>query len=123
MGSRDPAPFLAIPAAIQFLHEVGYEAFRSRTHYLASYARERLVELTGREPFFPPHPQWYGSMAQVPLSCGDPCALQTALWERYGIEVPIFEFGDQALLRVSCHLYNDRQHIDRLIEALGELLR
>ena len=53
LGTRDPAPFLAIPTAIEFLEQFGLEEFRSQTHELARYARQRIVELTGLEPPIP----------------------------------------------------------------------
>ena len=69
-GTRDPSAYFAIPAAIDFLRSVGEERFRARTHALAHYARQRLVELTGLEPIVPDSPDWYGSMALVPLPPG-----------------------------------------------------
>src|SRR5262249_21337779 len=45
-GTRDPASFLAVPAAIDFLESIGIEAFRRRTHALAQYALRRIGELT-----------------------------------------------------------------------------
>jgi isopenicillin-N epimerase len=138
-GTRDPSAFLAIPAAIEFLEEVGLEAFRARTHWLAQYARRRLVELTGLEPIVPDDPAWYGAMAHVPLpprrisagadaaaraAIGHPVAnlLQHALWSECGIEVPVVEFRDRRYIRVSCHLYNDTKQIDRLVTGLTQLL-
>ena len=127
-GTRDPSAFLTLPASIEFLEEVGFEAFRARTHALARYARERIAGLVGLEPLVPDSRQWYGSMAHVPLaptkSGGlDARELQSALWRDYGIEVPIVEHNGRRAIRVSCHLYNDRRDIDRLVEALGKLLR
>ncbi|MCA9268724.1 MAG: aminotransferase class V-fold PLP-dependent enzyme, partial [Planctomycetales bacterium] len=46
-GTRDTSALLAIGSAIDFLRDVGLEPFRQRTQYLASYARRRLLELTG----------------------------------------------------------------------------
>jgi isopenicillin-N epimerase len=66
-GTRNPAAYLAVPAAIEFLEEVGLDNFRARTHWLAQYARRRLVELTGLAPLVPDDSAWYGSMAHVPL--------------------------------------------------------
>ena len=40
-GTRDPTPCLCIPAALEFLESIGVEAFRARTHYLATLAREK----------------------------------------------------------------------------------
>jgi len=138
-GTRDPSAYLSIPAAIEFLEHVGPEYFRARTHWLARYARHRLVELTGLEPMVPDDPAWYGSMAHVPLpprrtsaaadaatraAIGHPVSslLQHALWREFGIEVPIVDFGPRRYIRVSCHLYNDTKQIDRLITALSTLL-
>ncbi|HEY2148663.1 MAG TPA: aminotransferase class V-fold PLP-dependent enzyme, partial [Pirellulales bacterium] len=46
-GTRYPSAYLTVPTAIEFLEHVGLENFRARTHWLAQYARRRLVELTG----------------------------------------------------------------------------
>jgi len=121
-GTRDPSAYLAIPAAIDFMESVGLEDFRQQTHNLAQYARQQLVDLTGQEPLVADDPSWYGCMAQHPLPGGDARQLQNSLWEQYSIEVPIVEWNDRRFVRVSCHLYNDRQQVDRLIVALKELL-
>ena len=122
-GTRDPSPYLAVPAAIDFLEQVGLDRFRRHTHALAQYARRRLVELTGRTPIVPDSPDWYGCMAQVPLPPGDAAMLQRRLWTADGIEVPIVSWNDRRWIRVSCHLYNCRQEIDRLVEAVRREMR
>ncbi len=129
-GTRDPAAFFSIPAAIEFLQSVGLETFRERTHELARYARTRITELTGLEPLVPDERDWYGPMTALPLpATGEappeppsPDPLQNALWERYRIEVLVSHWNENRLLRVSCHLYNSKADIDRLVEALGALL-
>jgi isopenicillin-N epimerase len=128
-GTRNPAAYLSVPAAIEFLERVGLETFRTRTHWLAQYARRRLVELTQLEPLVPDDPAWYGSMAHVPLSpttTNETCAvsnpLQHVIWQQLGIEVPIVDFRGHRYIRVSCHLYNDTAQIDRLVGGLGDIL-
>lgn len=132
-GTRNPAAYLAVPSAIEFLQQVGLDDFRRRTHWLARYARRRLVDLTQREPLVPDDPAWYGSMAHVPLpppaggkvggeSCPVSNPLQNTIWQRFGIEVPVVEFRGIRYLRVSCHLYNDTEQIDWLVSGLRTLL-
>ena len=121
-GTRDPSAFLSIPAAIDFLRQVGLDEFRATTHQLARYAREQLAALTGNPPLTPDSRAWYGSMVNVPLPPGEALPLQQALWQRYRIEVPIITWHDQRYIRVSCHLYTQKQDIDYLVEALGKLL-
>lgn len=121
-GTTDPSAMLTMPVAIDFLEQVGLPAFRGRTHYLAQYARRRLEELTKRTPLTPDSADWYGAMAHVPLPPGDAATLQRALWERYQIEAPIVAWNGSRYIRVSCHLYNNTRHIDRLVAALASLL-
>jgi isopenicillin-N epimerase len=126
-GTRDPAASLAIPAAIDFLESCGVDEFRRRTNDLARYAREQITSLTGLVPFQPDDPAWYGSMITLPIpSKGveppkhpqrDP--LQDVLWEQHRIEVPIVHWHGRRYIRVSCHLYNTREEIDRLVLALA----
>lgn len=128
-GTRNPAAYLAVPAAIAFLERLGLEDFRSRTHWLARYARQQITARFGLEPLVPDDPAWYGSMAHVPLvatEASDACAvsnpLQNVIRERFSIEVPVVDFQGRRYVRVSCHLYNDTSHIDRLVAALDVLL-
>lgn len=122
LGTRDPAAWLAVPAAIEFLTQnVGLDLFRRHTHELARFARQRIVELTGLEPLVPDDPAWYGSMISLPLPAGDALALHEALW-REQIEVPIVDWQGQRLVRVSCHLYTQPEEIERLLAALRRLL-
>ena len=101
---------------------MGLPRFRARTHFLAQYARQRLVELIGIEPHVPDSEEWYGSMASVPLPPGDARALQNELWQKHGIEVPIVDHNGERSIRVSCHLYNTHREINMLVDALGKLL-
>ena len=130
LGTRDPAAFLALPRAIKFLDSCGLEAFRSRCHGLVREAGRRITALTGRPSLAPLDSNGYGTMlaCELPASrTGAPAPgkrdpLQNALWERHRIEIPIVHWHGRRLIRVSCHLYNGKTQIDRLMEALQELL-
>jgi isopenicillin-N epimerase len=129
-GTYDPSAYLATVDAVHFLEHVGLADFRRRTHALARYARHSLLKVTGGEPFVPDDPTWFGSMITIPLPRvprsdawpGQPHPLQAALWERHRIEVPVFEWQGRLCLRVSCHLYNTPDDIDRLAAALSKLI-
>lgn len=138
-GTRDPSPFLAVPAAIEFLAKLspdsskngreGFGIFRTFSRALVEEVWRKIIALTHLEPIGRgPHP-WYGTMIACPLppSVGESPhghmhRLQKALWERFQIEVPIVNWNGQRLIRVSCHLYNDSTEIDRLMAGLTELL-
>lgn len=120
-GTRDPSGYLAVPAAIEFLADVGLQEFRERTHFLARAARHRLSELWRQPDMVPDSADWYGSMAQVRLPPGDGSKLQLQLWEQYGIEVPVVPFADRWHIRISCHLYTMMSDVQRLVNAVSEL--
>jgi isopenicillin-N epimerase len=122
VGTRDPSALLAIPAAIDLLTEVGFPTFRERTHGLARYALETLVQSIGAKPLVPDSPEWYGSMISLEISAGAAEPLQRALWERYRIEIPIVAWQGRRLVRPSCHLYNGQEDLERLSRALAALL-
>ncbi|MES2788069.1 MAG: aminotransferase class V-fold PLP-dependent enzyme [Planctomycetota bacterium] len=129
-GTRDPAAYLAIPAAIDFFERIGWETFRHRTHELAAFARKNITELTGLDALVPDSPEWYGPMISLPLPLqglsappqGQRDPLQDRLWSEHQIEVPITWWHGQRLVRVSCHLYNDFDDIERLVKALDRAI-
>lgn len=119
-GTRDSSLYLSVPAAIDFMTQtVGLETFRRRCYWLADYAREQLMELTGEVPLAPTSGGWYGTMCHVPLPAGDWSQLQNWLWEAHRIEVPIIHFNSRWFVRVSSHLYNTTSQVDRLVRAIA----
>ncbi|MDZ4687592.1 MAG: aminotransferase class V-fold PLP-dependent enzyme [Planctomycetaceae bacterium] len=129
-GTRDPAPFLAVPAAIAFLEREGIETFRRHGHHLAQIARQRLQALfPDGQPLTADDEAWYGTMVTIPL--GDGPSLRTApnawdpwqqtLWERHHIEIPFVDWHGRRHIRVSAHLYNTVEDVERLCAALAEI--
>ncbi|MCA9188773.1 MAG: aminotransferase class V-fold PLP-dependent enzyme [Pirellulaceae bacterium] len=122
-GTRDATSLFTIPDAIVFLENIGCEAFRQRTHWLAQYARRALEQLFNTMAIVPDSTTWYQTMTLIPLPVGNHAGLQQQLWKRFHIEVPIIQFEDNWYIRVSCHLYNSTSHIDLLVKALAVLCR
>ncbi len=120
-GTRDPTPLLTIPAAIDFLAQFGFAEFREQCVGLAQYAQRRIDSVTGLTP-----PRLVvnrpSMMALCPLPPGDQLSFQRALRQRFGIAALVTSWNGLRFLRVSCHLYNDQQQIDRLADAVRQLL-
>ena len=112
-GTRDPAAWLAIPAAIEFQREWGWDEVRARCRALV----ERFVEASGLEPVGRP----FAQMASVELPSCDPVEVQRGLWDDHRIEVPSFDWQGRPLLRISVQGYNDEADVDRLVGALAAL--
>jgi len=52
-GTRDPAAYLSVPAAIQFQAGHDWPRVRQECHELLQEARQRIEELTGLPPICP----------------------------------------------------------------------
>ncbi len=119
IGTRNPASFLAVPTALQFLRQVGWPTFREYASSLANYARWRL----GRDCGLLANSQdSSATMVAFPLPTGLEESLARRLWETSRLEVPVMTCGSSKLLRVSCHLYNRLADIDKLSMALQQEL-
>lgn len=121
-GTRDIAAFLAVPAAIQFQAEHDWDSVRRRCRVLAAETRARINALTGLAPLCPDAPTWFRQFFAARLPAVDVAALKTRLYDDYHIEVPVFDWHDQPLIRVSVQGYNTSQDIDTLLTALAALL-
>lgn len=120
-GTRDPAAFLATPAAIEFMREHEWERVRAECQELARYAKRQLAEL-GLEPSSPDERDWFAQMVALELPECNRELLKRRLYDEYRIEVPIVEWNDRLLIRISVQGYNTRQEIDALVAAMGALL-
>jgi isopenicillin-N epimerase len=114
-GTRDPSAWLAIPAAIEFQREWGWDEVRGRCHALV----EQFVADSGLAPAADD----FGQMLAVELPTGtDPDELQRRLVDDHRIEVPCFEHGGRPLLRISVQGYNDDADVRALSGALAGLV-
>jgi isopenicillin-N epimerase len=109
-GTRDPAAYLSVPAAIDFFRA---HDDRERCVALAREARRDLCELLRTDPIAPE--EMVLQMASVRLPEPDP-TLNERLFRDHRIEIPVSHDG---LLRISIAAYNDRSDVDRLLEALA----
>jgi isopenicillin-N epimerase len=109
-GTRDPAAFLAVPAAIEFQRQHDWPAVRERCHSLLVRVRDEL----GLEPLTDTFVQMLGFL--LPVADGD--AFKRDLYERHRIEVPVVETKNGWTMRVSIQAYNDDADADTLIAAL-----
>jgi isopenicillin-N epimerase len=118
-GTRDPCAWLAVPSAIDFQANLGWEKVHARIAELAAYVRRRLSEDRGLPAATPSEPALHGAMTAFWLPDGTNAAeLRHRLWEEHRIEVPIIERPQGLLIRVSSHFFNTEEEVDKLAEAL-----
>jgi len=122
-GTRDIAAFLSVPAAIEFQKKRSWPDIRARCHQMASQTRLRVNLLTGQESICPDSPDWFAQMATIrlPANVGTE-RLKEDLYRDFHIEVPILQWQNKPMMRVSFQAYNNQSDADALLEALACLL-
>ena len=121
-GTRDPAAWLTVPAAIAFRAQHGWGKVAAHCHDLVQNTARRVAKLTNLPPFSSAEfcaPQMV-SMPVPPCDTGD---LQRQLIAQYGIEIPCFTWGGYHIVRVSAQGYNTQAQMDHLVNALTTLLK
>lgn len=122
-GTRDLCPWLAVAEAIDFQHALDPDRIRARTRELSSHVRRRLAGNHRLAVATPEAPELSGAMVAFHLPpATDASALRSALWERFRVDAAVLAGPHGPLLRVSTHFYNTEGEVDRLAEALEELL-
>lgn len=116
-GTRDPAAWLTVPAALDFRTEHDWKSVAADCRVLAQDTARRLGELTGLAPLSSPEfcaPQ----LVAMPVPEADMPVLGQTLFDRYGIEIPSFKWQDHCIIRLSVQGYNSKAQMDILIDAL-----
>jgi isopenicillin-N epimerase len=120
-GTRDPTPFLSVPAAIAFHHRLGGEALMARNQALVRAAAERLAARWGTELGGPVAN--FAAMATVRLPAADApgeeraAALQLRLAEEHRIETAINLDSGALWLRLAAQAYNEPGDYERLADV------
>ena len=121
-GTRDIAAYLSVPDAIAFQAEHNWPQIRAECHELVRSTRDAIADLTGLPHLIPDSPEWFAQMATVPLPPCDHLELKRRLYDDFKVEIPIMVWQERPYIRVSAQGYNTRADMERLVEALGELL-
>lgn len=118
-GTRDVAPFLTVPNAIDFQEKYHWEQVRADCHHIALMTQSRLCDDFGLAPL---STNQFSQMVTIPLP---PCnieELKTRLYDDFRIEVPMTVIDDKPHTRVSFQAYNSADDAQALIEGLHAIL-
>jgi len=121
VGTRDPSPFLAAPAALDFMRSLGVGAVQEWNHALAMQGARLLANRWGTE--FTAPESMIGTMASVPLperlgsTPPEAKALRDALLDE-GIEIQMHATRGRMWARISAQIYNEIADYERLAEAV-----
>ncbi|MEO5989277.1 MAG: aminotransferase class V-fold PLP-dependent enzyme [Candidatus Eisenbacteria bacterium] len=121
-GTRDPSAYLAAPAGIEFMQELGLGQMRAYDHAFAWDAARMLCDHWGTT--LPAEAAMVGTMATIPLPLRfgttreDGQRLKDALLYEQNVEIQVHGFKGRVWMRISGQVYNDSSDLDRLMRAV-----
>lgn len=119
-GTRDPTAMLAIPAALAFFGQAGWQAVRHHNNELVRRGAELVAKRLGAS--LPVADGLAAAMRLVPLPAplteAEARALERRLMADHGVVVPVTFLGGWRWLRLSAQLYNTLSDYERLADAL-----
>jgi cysteine desulfurase/selenocysteine lyase len=129
-GTMNIAQEVALSAAVDYLDRLGMDAVRRHEEWVASYAIERLLD-AGAKVFGPLDPALHSGAVSFWYKDIHPHDLAQVL-DQYGVAVraghhcaqPLMRLlGVPATARASFYVYNTREEVDVLIDALHQAER
>ena len=129
-GTRDVSAWLTIPAALQFMADLGWETVRSHNHALAMWANVMIAARLKLPNLSPLDGSLLGSMASLPLPLplhtmneSQIIQVQRRLYDQYRLEMPLMLWQGKYYFRVSCPAYTTSQDLMRAAEVVEQITK
>ncbi|MDE2998583.1 MAG: aminotransferase class V-fold PLP-dependent enzyme [Gemmatimonadota bacterium] len=116
-GTRDQAGFIAVGEAVDFQERIGKRRILRRGRALAAYLREGMAATGWARLLTPSRADMSGSISAFQVTGFE----NLDPYVRYRITVPAQRVDGAHWIRVSTHVCNGFDDVDRLMEALYEL--
>jgi isopenicillin-N epimerase len=129
IGTDDYSAYEAVPAALAFMDDLGWDRIRTHNRALAAYGRDVVAAALGTEPPIPPGVD--GLVEAMTLVALPPevaetedaaVALRLRIADELGIEALPLAWNGRGYLRLSAQVYNAPADYERLAEGLPVLL-
>jgi cysteine desulfurase / selenocysteine lyase len=127
-GTSEMAEAVGLGAAVDYLSGIGMDSVRAHERELTAYALERLPEVEGLTTFGPSDPEHRGGVISFaiegmhPHDIGELCGRDgVCIRAGHHCAQPLMrDLGVAATARASFHVYNSREDIEKLVEALAK---
>lgn len=121
-GTRDPSPWLASPAGIDFMRGIGLDEMRAHNHSIAWGAATMLSARWGTRLMT--DESMVGTMATIPMpekfgtGADDAQRLKDALLYEDRIEAQVHSFKGRMWVRISGQVYNDVSDLEKFAASV-----
>lgn len=114
-----------LESALDFHQQVGRSRIEARVRELAIYTRLRLQQLQNTEILTPARPGLWGGILAIRSEKHSGTDLATALVKGHRVFTRALEWpeAERGALRISVHIFNTHDEVDRLLQGLERALR
>ncbi|MGA9364400.1 MAG: aminotransferase class V-fold PLP-dependent enzyme [Bacteroidota bacterium] len=120
-GTYNAPLMIGLGAAIEFLQSIGMDNVWRRNEALSTRVYEGLSELKNVEMLSPSHPEDRGAMITFRMKNVKVEQLQSFLADKYKLRTRFVGEANLNGLRISTHIYNNFEEVDRLISGVKEM--
>lgn len=127
-GTQDVAGVVGLSAAIDYINKIGYEEIHRIEREVVDYAKAELSKLDYITTYLTPNSENHASVISFNINGVHPHDVASVL-DNYGVCIrsgnhcaqPLLRFmGIDATCRASFYLYNTKEDVDKLVEALNK---
>jgi selenocysteine lyase/cysteine desulfurase len=114
-----------VEAAMELQQQIGRTRIEARVRELAIYARLRLQQLAGVELLTPARPGLWGGILTFRTSRKSGAEVASALAREHRVHIRDLVWSGSAsgALRVSLHIFNTHDEVEKLMQGLQQVLR
>ena len=125
-GTQNIEGVIGLVAAIEYIENIGYDRIAQIENEIVSYAREELLKLDFLELYITPNIENHSAVISFNIKGVHPHDVASIL-DNYGVCVrsgnhcaqPLMRYlGIDSTCRASFYLYNTKEDVDKLVEAL-----
>ena len=117
-GTNDISSYLTIPDTIKFLDENNWQQVSKECKKINRWARKEINQLLKKEPIS--SDDFIGQMSSIPMDSNDIIQDQIEFYVKYKIQIPFIKWNDKEFFRISIQVYNSKEDIIKLLEALDD---
>ena len=117
-GTNDISSYLTIPDTIEFLNENNWKQVSKECKKINKWARREINQLLKKNPIS--SDDFIGQMSSIPMNSNDILQDQIEFYIKYKIQIPFIKWNGKEFFRISIQVYNSKEDVIKLLEALDD---
>jgi isopenicillin-N epimerase len=122
LGQRDDPAIMALGEAIDFHNRIGKKKVQAQSVALGDALKKGLMKLPGVKMYSPTAPELSCGVVTFKPGTANVQQLYAWMYQTHGIACAT-RGGETAGLRISPHIYNSFEQIDKVVAAVGDYMK